>query len=70
MSLAFEMKTCCMLKGLFQKVMTHKLCQNGNFENGGTTIQIGILHVLLNISSISLLSRVHDTFGYIEMQKE
>ena len=71
MSLAFEMKTCCMLKGLFQNVITHKSCQNANFENGGTTIQIGTLHVLFNLSSISvLLSTVHDTFGYIEMQKE
>ena len=50
--------------------MTHKLCQNANFENGGTTIQIGILHVLLNILSISLLSRVHDKFDYFEMQKD
>ena len=49
--------------------MTQKLCQNANFENGGTTIQIGILHVLLNILSISLLSRVHDTAGYFKMQK-
>ena len=55
--------------GLFQKVMTHKLCQNANFENGGITVQIGILHVLLNILSISLLSRVHDTSGYFELQK-
>ena len=55
--------------GLFQKVMTHKLCQNANFENGGVTIQIGILHLLLNILSISLLSGVHDTPGYFEMQK-
>ena len=31
------------------KVMTHKLCQNANFENGGTTIQVSTLHVLLNI---------------------
>ena len=50
--------------------MTHILCQNGNCENGGTTIQIGILHVLINILSISLLSRVHDTSGYFEMQKD
>ena len=50
--------------------MTHKLCQNANFENGGTTIQIGTLHVLLNILSISLLSRVNDMSGYFEMQKE
>ena len=49
--------------------MIHKLCQNTNFENGGTTTQIGTLRVLLNILSISLLSRVHDTSGYFEMQK-
>ena len=48
--------------GLFQKVMTHKLCQNANFENGGTTIQVSILHVLLNILSISSLQMVHDTY--------
>ena len=29
--------------------MTHKLCQNANFENGVTNIQVSILHVLLNI---------------------
>ena len=50
--------------------MTHKLCQNANFEKGGTTIQIEILEVLLNILSISLLSKVHEIFGYFEMQKE
>ena len=66
----FEMKTYCVLKGVFQKVMTHKLSQNANFEVGGTTIQIGILHVLLNVLSISLLSRVHDKSGYFQMQKE
>ena len=49
--------------------MTHKLCQNANFENGRTTIQIGILHVLLNILSIPLQSRLHDTSGYFEIQK-
>ena len=47
-----------------------KLCQNANFENEGTSIHYGILHVLLNMLSISLLSRVHDTCGYFEMQKE
>ena len=41
--------------------MTHKLFQNANFENRGTSIQIGILHVLLNILSISLPTRVHGT---------
>ena len=54
--------------------MTHRLCQNANFEmwggGGGTTTQIGTLHVLLNILSISLLSRVHGTSGYFEMQKD
>ena len=69
MSLAFEMKSFARESGLFQKVMTHNLCQNANFTNGGTTIQINILHVLLNILLISLLSRVHDMSGYYEMQK-
>ena len=50
--------------------MTHKLCQNANFENGGTITIIGTLRVLLNILSISLLSRVHDTSGSFEMQKD
>ena len=56
--------------GLLQNVMTHKLCQNANFENRGTTIQVSILHVLLNILSISSLPRVHDTSVNFEMQKE
>ena len=56
--------------GLFQKIMTHKLCQNANFENGGTTIQVSILHVLLNILSLSSLPRVHDTSINFEIQKE
>ena len=56
--------------GLFQKVMTHKLCQNANFENGGTTIQISILHELLNVLSISSLPRVHDTSVNYEMQNK
>ena len=43
--------------GLFQKFMTYKLCQNANFKNRGTTIQMDFLHVLLNMLSISLLSR-------------
>ena len=57
-------------RGLFLKVSTHKLCQNANFDNRDTTIQIGILHVLLNILSTSLLSKVCDTSGYFEMQKQ
>ena len=49
--------------------MTHKLCQNVNFENGGTAFQISILYVLLNTLSISLLSMVHDMSGYFQIQK-
>ena len=50
--------------------MTHKLCQNANFENGVTTIQVSILYVLLNILSISSLQRVHDMSVNFEIQKE
>ena len=56
--------------GLFQKVMTHKLCQNANLENGGTTIQGSILHVLLDILPISSLPRVYDTSVNFDMQNE
>ena len=59
MSLAFEMKTFCMWKCVIS-VTTHKMCQNANFKNGGIIMQIGILYALLNIFSISLLSRVYD----------
>ena len=69
MSLAFERKRFVRESELFQKVMTYKLGQNANFKNGLTTNQMGILHVLLNMLSISLLSRVHDTCGYFEVQK-
>ena len=55
--------------GLFQKVMTYKLCQNANFENGGIINQMGFMHVLLSMLPISLLSRVYDTSGYFEVQK-
>ena len=48
-SLTFEIKRFAFEKGLFQKFVIHKLCQNANFENGGTTIQINILHILLNM---------------------
>ena len=56
--------------GLFQKVMTHKLCQNANFENWGTTIEVSILQVLLNILSLSSLPRIHDTSVNVKMQEE
>ena len=45
--------------------MSHKLRQNANFENGGTNIQRGILQALLDILSLSLLSRVNDTSSYV-----
>ena len=69
MYLAFEMKTFRVCNGVISKIMTHKLCQNANFENGGTTVQVSILHVLLNILSISVLPRVHDTSVNFDMQK-
>ena len=55
-------------RGLFQSHDSQILCQNANFENGGTTIQIGILYVLLNNVSISFPSRVHETSGYFKIQ--
>ena len=70
MSLAFQMKTFFLWKEVISKSHDSKIVPNANFENGGTTIQIGILLEMLNILSISLLSRVHDTSGYFEMQKE
>ena len=54
--------------GYFKKSRLVAIVQNENFENGGTTIQISILHALINILSISLLSRVYDTSGYFDMQ--
>ena len=70
LSLTFEMKRFAFEWGVFQKVMAHKLCQNANFDNGSTTIQIRVLHVLLNILSISLLSMAHGAFCYFKMQKD
>ena len=61
MCLTFELKRFASEMGLFQKVMTDKLCHNANFEIGGTTIQVSILHVLMNILSKSSLPRVQDT---------
>ena len=49
--------------------MTNNLCQNANFKNGGTTIQMGILHVLLNMLPISLLSRVHEHLAVSRCKK-
>ena len=66
--LAFEMKRFGCERGFFRKVVTHNLCQNANFKNGSTTFQIDILQLLLNILSISLLSKKHDMSGYFKMQ--
>ena len=70
MSLTFEIKGFACERGLFQKIMTRKLCQNANYKNGSTTVQIVILHVPLNFLSISLLSMVQSKSGYFELQKE
>ena len=66
MSLTYKMKTFYVWKGVI--LQSHKFCQNANFENGGITIQIYILPVLLNNLSISLLPRVYDTSDFFEMQ--
>ena len=70
MSLAFEMKKFYVWKGESSKSHDSQIVPKCNFENGGINIQMGILQVLLNILSTSLLLRVNDTSGYFEMQKE
>ena len=40
-----------------------------NFENWAMNIQRGILQVMLNILSVSSLSRIDGTLGYFGMQK-
>ena len=55
---------------LFQKAVTHKLCQNAYSKNGCPAIQMGTLRVLFNILSIPLLSRVHNMSGYSKIQKK
>ena len=70
MSLNFEGESFAYERKLFQKVMTHKSCQNAIFKNGCSAIQMGILRVLFNMLSISLLSRVHNMSGYSKIQKE
>ena len=53
MSLSFEMKTFCMWKGVISKSRDSQIVPKCEFWKwaGGTTIQIGILHILLNIIS-------------------
>ena len=69
MSLAFEMKTVCLWKKVIHKVMTTNCAKMRILKNGGTTTQSGTLRELLNILSISLLSRVHATSGYSRCKK-
>ena len=65
------MKTFSLRKEVISKSDDSQIVdQNANFENGGTTTQISTLCVLLNPFSISSLSRIHDTSGYFEMEKE
>ena len=61
MSFTFEMKTVLRVKVGYDL----QIVQMRILKIGGTTIQMGILHVLLNMLAISLLSMVYDTSGYI-----
>ena len=70
MSLAFEIKTFSLCKEVILKSHDSQIVPKSEFKNGRTTILISTLRVLLNILSISLLSRVHDTFGYFEMHND
>ena len=44
---------------LFQKVSNHKLCQNVNFKNEGTTIQMGIFAFRIPLTAFI----VHGSLG-------
>ena len=59
----------CVKGGYFKKSQLTN-CDKMHFENGGTTIKVSILHVLLNMLSISSLPRVHDMSVNFELQKE
>ena len=50
--------------------MWDKILNFENFENEGTDIQQGKLHVMLKILAISLLSRINDLSAYFGMRKE
>ena len=56
--------------GVISKSHDSQIVPKCDFEKGGTTIEVSILHVLLNILSISSLPMVHDTSVIFEMQKE
>ena len=55
MSFAKGMKTFVGENGLFQKAMSHKLWQNANFRNMGTSIKRVILQVLLILALTPVL---------------
>ena len=68
--LGFRNENVLRVKWGFSKSHDSQIVPNANFENGGTTIQISILHEVLNILSISSLPKVHDTSVNFEMQNE
>ena len=55
-----EMKMFLDESGIFQKVMSHKFRHIPNFIPNFVTFENGHLHVMWNIWSIALLSRVND----------
>ena len=74
MSLDFEMKTFCVWKGVISKESLLTNCAKMRILKMGVPrykmASCIILHVLLNILSIYLLSKVHDTASYFETQKD
>ena len=56
--------------GYFKKSRLTNCAKMRILKKGGTTIQISMVHVLINFISISLLSMVHETSCYFEMQKD
>ena len=70
MCLAFEMKTFRVWNGFISISHDSQIVAKWEFWKWGYHYQVSILHVLLNILSISSLPRVHDTSVNLEMQKE
>ena len=58
------------MNGGYLKSHDSQIVPKCDLENWGTAIKIGILRALINIMSTSILSSVHDTSGYSEMQKD
>ena len=70
MSLAFEMKVFCVWKWFISQGHGSQSVPKCEFENGCTTVQMSIMHGILNILSLSLLPWEYDTSGYVEVQKQ